>query len=407
MFKFNFDVDDDLDTESPFVDVTAAQPGEGASEPPKAAEASKQFVEVPLSDLLSALPPAISYSPLVIHASSGRSIALAKRDLFDARFQLISAEAADDTSGTDGRPSALDFVDAPSDLVSGVYEGGLKTWECSLDLAGCLDGVLEGQVAEHLKGKRVLELGCGTAVPTMYLLQELLAASSSEPLNVQLHLQDYNDLVFRLVTIFNLLLAWYMSPASRAFRENHDGPNSAPDQQDPLPPADATVPGELPISPELVEAFQGSLKQRGIEIHFFCGSWDTFDLQYAGGKYNIVLTSETIYRPESLPSLITLMSQACIGDAQASGDSIDEEKPLEVLASERLTISERSNVHYLCLVAAKLVYFGVGGGVSEFVRAVEHPEEEAQPSGRRKPSVQHLWERKEGVKRTVMRVSWL
>ena len=31
---------------------------------------------------------------------------------------------------------ALDFLDAPSDLVvPGVYEGGLiKTWECSLDL---------------------------------------------------------------------------------------------------------------------------------------------------------------------------------------------------------------------------------------------------------------------------------
>jgi hypothetical protein len=30
--------------------------------------------------------------------------------------------------------SALRFLDAPSDLISGVYEGGLKTWECSLDL---------------------------------------------------------------------------------------------------------------------------------------------------------------------------------------------------------------------------------------------------------------------------------
>lgn len=43
-----------------------------------------------------------------------------------------------------------------SDLVSGVYEGGLKLWECSIDLARFL---IDNR--ESLKGKRVLELGCG------------------------------------------------------------------------------------------------------------------------------------------------------------------------------------------------------------------------------------------------------
>jgi protein-histidine N-methyltransferase len=32
-----------------------------------------------------------------------------------------------------------EFVDAPSDLISGVYEGGLKTWECSFDLVSYLE----------------------------------------------------------------------------------------------------------------------------------------------------------------------------------------------------------------------------------------------------------------------------
>ena len=53
----------------------------------------------------------------------------------------------------------MEFVDAPSDLVPGVYEGGLKTWECSLDLVECLDKIYEGEIAERLKGKRVLEVG--------------------------------------------------------------------------------------------------------------------------------------------------------------------------------------------------------------------------------------------------------
>ncbi|EMD34673.1 hypothetical protein CERSUDRAFT_97259 [Gelatoporia subvermispora B] len=408
MFKFNFDADDDLDAELPF-EVTTTQSSTGESKPSKTPETLKHFKEIPVCDLFSNLPPAISYSPLAISTSSGSHVALSRRDLFDARFQLISGEGAEEDDGSEDKPPALEFVDAPSDLVPGVYEGGLKTWECSLDLVDCLDKTYEGNVSERLKGKRVIELGCGTAVPTMYLLKELLSTASHDSANVQLHLQDYNDLVFQLVTVFNLLLTWYMSPASQAFRDNVDS-SPAGDQQDPPPPADATIPGELPLSPELIGAFQESLKLRGIDIRFFSGSWDTFDLHHTGGKYDVVLTSETIYRPESLPSLLNLMCQACVGDVSMSHTSDISNSParaLEDITAEQLTIAE-STTPYLCLVAAKLVYFGVGGGISEFVRAVEHPEDKDQaPCHQRKGSVQHLWERNEGVKRTIMRVTWL
>ena len=50
---------------------------------------------------------------------------------------------------------ALDFLDAPSDLVPGVYEGGLKTWECSLDLVEHLHDL---QSSLSFAGKRVLEV---------------------------------------------------------------------------------------------------------------------------------------------------------------------------------------------------------------------------------------------------------
>lgn len=49
---------------------------------------------------------------------------------------------------------AMDFLDAPSDLVHGVYEGGLKTWECSLDL---VDYIHEKSTLVP-NGKRVLEV---------------------------------------------------------------------------------------------------------------------------------------------------------------------------------------------------------------------------------------------------------
>lgn len=49
---------------------------------------------------------------------------------------------------------------AESDLVTGVYEGGLKVWECSFDL---VDYVYANP--SLVQGKRVLELGCGQGLP--------------------------------------------------------------------------------------------------------------------------------------------------------------------------------------------------------------------------------------------------
>jgi protein-histidine N-methyltransferase len=78
---------------------------------------------------LGALPSLISYSPLVVPLYTGRktdlapSLTLARRDLFDARFQLISEGAKDETnaavdSGKETKAKALQFLDAPSDLVT-------------------------------------------------------------------------------------------------------------------------------------------------------------------------------------------------------------------------------------------------------------------------------------------------
>lgn len=106
---------------------------------------------------LDALPSLISYSPLVIPISSkagAQSITLARRDLFDARFQLIAEGIEEPEAEEEDRHRALEFLDAPSDLVPGVYEGGLKTWECSLDLVDYMEDANFGDA----RGKRVLEV---------------------------------------------------------------------------------------------------------------------------------------------------------------------------------------------------------------------------------------------------------
>lgn len=54
-----------------------------------------------------------------------------------------------------------------TDLISGVYEGGLKIWECTQDLADILtktDGEDEKCLLDSFNGKNVLDLGCGAGV---------------------------------------------------------------------------------------------------------------------------------------------------------------------------------------------------------------------------------------------------
>lgn len=100
-----------------------------------------------------------------------RSVVLARRDLFDARLQLITS-STEEQENEEGRVNGLDFIEAPSDLVPGVYEGGLKTWECSMDLVDYLHdsihgagGVGKGSVGA-VRGKRILEV-CPTSYATV------------------------------------------------------------------------------------------------------------------------------------------------------------------------------------------------------------------------------------------------
>ena len=97
---------------------------------------------------------------------------------------------------------------------------------------------------------------------------------------------------------------------------------------------------------------------------------------------------------DSLESLVDLMQAACIGKTKES---------LNNLISSS-TISEKSaedtfgaSCPYQCLVAAKVLYFGVGGGVLEFLKRIE----------RRKGRAMTVQERKVGVGRKVIRVEWV
>lgn len=149
---------------------------------------------------------------------------------------------------------------------------------------------------------------------------------------------------------------------------------------------DITAPGELAITPGLKSAFLSSLLALNMTIRFFSGSWNTFDPACTIGSdcYNIILTSETIYQMDSLESLVDLMQAACTGETKESLSMSVEE------------VDSEAPCPYHCLVAAKVLYFGVGGGVSEFLKSVE----------RRKGRAKTVQERKVDVGRRIMRVEW-
>lgn len=83
--------------------------------------------------------------------------------------------------------------DVVTDLIPGLYEGGYKLWECSIDLAEYLARnhcSLSSSLIRSINSQplRILELGCGIGVPGI-VGQALL------PLGTQLWLSDFNDSV--------------------------------------------------------------------------------------------------------------------------------------------------------------------------------------------------------------------
>ena len=161
------------------------------------------------------------------------------------------------------------------------------------------------------------------------------------------------------------------------------------------PSINPTTPGEVPITLELKQAFISSLESLNITLRLFSGSWHNFHPQIAlasnPGRFDVLLTSETIYDLGSLPSLIRLMKVACTGSASGVSDTESDD-----LVSKDDSQEKTDQEGYLCLVAGKVLYFGVGGGIDDFSEAV----------GKVGGKMEVVSEWKTGVGRKVVRIRW-
>ncbi|BBN00080.1 hypothetical protein MPTK1_1g26230 [Marchantia polymorpha subsp. ruderalis] len=267
-----------------------------------------------------------------------------------------------------GRVSTSDiFGVAKTDLVPGKYEGGLKLWECTVDLINTLRReIKDGQLS--FRGKRVLELGCGHGLPG--ILACLKGAST-------VHFQDFNAEVLRHLTIPNVeanlqqdqarskqsgaVLAKAGQPAPDVHYYAGDWgdvyellstvgavDNSDCSSEEDSAPVASTGSAEPENGPDTTRSaghynFGASALtscSRRLSRSSRACEQGSDDAALEGG-YDIILMSETVYSLVSLPKLYDLIKK-CL------------KPPYGVL-----------------YVAAKKHYFGVGGGTRQFKYLVE------------------------------------
>ncbi|KAI0539251.1 hypothetical protein GGR58DRAFT_500318 [Xylaria digitata] len=353
-FSFSFsgeDIEVDNQTDIKSDSHLSPQPSASASAFPVAGKPLLPATHHDVKEMLSKLPSKVAFSLLDVDLDGRGNIQLPRRELWDVRVQLMAEE--DEAESEPGLGN--------HDVKTGVYEGGFKSWESSVDLVKVL-ATSQPFTPGVKKLSKIVELGCGTALPSLALFQWAMGSTAS---SISFIFADYNPTVLQLVTLPNLILAWAIH-----HREGLPLLNEA-----------FSLEGELDLTPEILEAFQDFLLTHEISLLFFSGAWspefvkmitsipspaDDLGAQQA----TVIMGAETIYSPFALSSFLETIL-ALTQYEKAHG------KVAEVL------------------VSAKRLYFGVGGSLDDFVLQARE----------RGALVEQLREETEGVRRGVVRCS--
>lgn len=235
-----------------------------------------------------------------------------------------------------------------SDLISGLYEGGLKVWECTYDLLELIE-----KDRETFSGKAVLDLGCGAG------LLGILALKRGAR---QIYFQDYNGTVIEQLTVPNVLLNLQEDDEVDSDIDQK-GKDEGKIQVKEDRKKNEKEDGSPPLKKSAMDLSQHPLLKR---CHFFSGDWRTFHPLVLKAdsqpKFDIILTSETIYNTEYYPALHETLHKLLAPDG-------------------------------LVYLATKSHYFGVGGGLHLFETFVEQ---------RGIFSLDHLWDGEDGLQRHVV-----
>ncbi|XP_038152162.1 histidine protein methyltransferase 1 homolog [Cyprinodon tularosa] len=238
-----------------------------------------------------------------------------------------------------------------SDLISGVYEGGLKVWECTYDILELIE-----KEGETFRGKAVLDLGCGAG------LLGILALKRGARMVL---FQDYNSTVIEQLTVPNVFLNCQEDDEVESDGEKKGKGKGKKQEEDGCAEKgkDDSNANSPPPKKRVTDLSKHSLLEK---CHFYSGDWRTFLplvlKRKPQPKFDIIFTSETIYNTCYYPALHETLHQLL-----APGG--------------------------LVYLATKSHYFGVGGGLHLFETFVEQ---------RGVFSLNHLWDGAEGLQRHVV-----
>ncbi|KAK0655774.1 hypothetical protein B0T16DRAFT_318922 [Cercophora newfieldiana] len=347
-FSFSFagdDIEDDgqsgaapelAPSEVPSSTSTTTAAGAGASAFPVQGKPLLPPICHDIDDMISRLPSKIAYGLMSMDLDDGSTIQVPRRELWDVRVQLM-AEEEENSSASETAPGLGEH-----DVKTGIYEGGFKSWESSVDLVKVLASENTAPIFSRSPCLSI-ELGCGTALPSLALFQWALAGrQSGARLPLVLALADYNPSVLYLVTVPNFILAWALQ--QRGENPVLDGAFSPDGEM------------ELDLTSEVLQAFKDSLLSNQISLLFLSGAWSPEFVQLlsnsmpspladgAGEVYTLVMGAETIYSPFALESFATTL--------------------LAILEQERRSHPRGQST---AIIAAKRLYFGVGGSLDDFV----------------------------------------
>ncbi|NXT94632.1 MET18 methyltransferase, partial [Anhinga rufa] len=219
-------------------------------------------------------------------------------DLYYVNMSVVEMKCL---NGADGEGIVSKSVSSHSDLIPGVYEGGLKIWECTFDL---IDYLSEAKI--QFTNKTVLDLGCGAG-----LLGIVALRGKAE----KVHFQDYNSTVIDEITLPNTVA----NCINGGDKKTSEPPSKRPKQA-------------------------GRIADVLAKCRFFSGEWSEVSRLLLNSnkpfsKYDVILTSETIYNPDYYGALHDTLAQ----------------------------LLDKNGRVYL---AGKAYYFGVGGGIYLFEKFI-------------------------------------
>lgn len=251
-FKFNFSVEDSAGTDF--------EPAKPHKQPEQSIAKNDATIMPPKFHNLQSLKSEWRNADTVLYTVESIDINETKKMYFIqphmSHCNSASKEHIKQSKNT--QDNSEDIVPLETDLVPGIYEGGLKVWECSVDLVNFLMSCDDGM---SMQG-RVLELGCGIGLPGIFAAD--LGAES-------VTFQDFNDFVITNATAPSILLNQFLKGS----------PNTAVIE----------VTTDLNVN-DLLFDDKTDLDEK--KFTFISGDWTGIE-SLLTKKFDIILSAETIY----------------------------------------------------------------------------------------------------------------